>query len=135
MLKVTIKLPLCLFFYCALGLGCNNKDNTDNEKDAALHLADSLSEARIDSANKAISDSCDTLRVHMIPRFVDSLIKRDTIYMDKFFNNESAFIDSNKKVEKIIRQLQADCDSNLRTEAFKKSATSAKIKARKGTRS
>ena len=119
MLKVTIKLPACLFFYCTLVLGCGPAASNEMEKDAALNLADSLSEARIDSAYKAITDSCDTLRVHLIPRFVDSLMKRDTAYMDSFFKSGSLFIDSNKKVEKIVRQLKADCDSALIRETFK----------------
>ena len=120
MLKVTIKLPALLFFYCTLSLGCGSADDNNIDKDAALHMADSLSEARIDSAYKAIGDSCDTLKVHMIPRFVDSLMKGDTAYIDKFFNRYPTFIDSNKKVEKIVRQLQADCDSALRKETFKR---------------
>jgi len=120
MLKVTIKLPLWPFFCWVLSEGCGHADDNRNDKDAALHIADSLSEARIDSAYKAITDSCDTLKVHMVPRFVDSLMHGDTVYMDEFFNKEPIFIDSNKKVEKIVRQLQADCDSGLRREAFKR---------------
>ena len=117
-----------MFFYCTLALGCGRAAGNEMEKDAALHRADSLSEARIDSAYKAITDSCDTLRVHLIPRFVDSLMKRDTAYMDNFFNSECLFIDSNKKVEKIVRQLQADCDSNLRKETYKRARLRLQLK-------
>jgi len=120
MLKVTIKFAGFLVFYLALGLGCGPVDDSEKEKDAALHQADSLSEARIDSAYKAIGDSCDTLKVHLVPRFVDSLIKGDTAYMDEYFKSGSTFIDSNKKVEKIVRQLQVDCDSNLKREAYRR---------------
>ena len=119
MLKVTIKLPSCLFFYCTLALGCGPAAGNEMEKDAALHRADSLSEARIDSAYKAIGDSCDSMKLHLVPRFVVSLVKGDTAYLDKYFNSKSLFIDINKKVEKIVRQLQADCDSNLLREVYK----------------
>ena len=120
MLKVTIKFTSVLFFYSALSLGCGNTGDSEKDKDAALHIADSLSEARIDSAFEAIKDSCDTLTVHLVPRFVDSLTKGDTTYMDSVFNSRSIFIDNNKKVEKIVRQLQVDCDSALRRKAFKR---------------
>jgi len=136
MLKVTIKFTGWLFFYFVLSLGCGHADDSDADKDAALHRADSLSEARIDSAYKAITDSCDTLRVHMMPRFVDSLMKKDTAYMDSFLNSRSLFIDSNKKVEKIVRELQADCDSGLRRETFKRKELimrSKKVAKGKGT--
>jgi hypothetical protein len=120
MLKVTIKFAGFLFFYCLLGPGCGHPNDNDNDKDAALHRADSISEAKIDSAYKAIADSCDTLIVHRVPQFADSVMKGDTVYMDKFFAGETLFMDSNKKVERIVRQLQADCDSGLRKEVFKK---------------
>lgn len=122
MLKVTIKFTGLLLFCCALGMSCGHVDDNHKDQDAALNRADSLSELRIDSAYKAIGDSCDTLRVHLVPRFVDSLVKGDTAYIEKFFNSESLFIDSNKKVENVVRQLQADCDSGLRREAFKRVA-------------
>lgn len=120
MLKVTIKLTAFLFFYCVLGVGCVDTVDNEKDKDAALQMADSLSEAKIDSAYIAIKASCDTLRIHMVPRFVDSLAKGDTAYMDSFFDSKSVFIDSNKKVERIVRLLQAECDSDLRKEAFKR---------------
>ena len=131
MLKVTIKFLLCLLFCCGLNFGCSDAGKDDIEKDAALHIADSLSEARIDSAYKAITDSCDTLRVHKIPVFVDSLMKGDSAFMNKFFNSEAAFVDSNKKVEKIVRQLQDDCDAALRRETFKKLELRLRPKRRK----
>jgi len=134
MLKVTIKFTGCLVFCLALGVGCGPADDSEQEKDAALHRADSLSEARIDSAYKAIGDSCDTLRVHLVPGFVDSLMKGDTAYMDEYFNSGTPFIDSNKKVEKIVRQLQADCDSNLRRETFKRMELLRRSGKRKGAR-
>ena len=134
MLKVTIKFTGFLLFCCALGMGCGHVDDNRKDKDAALNSADSLSELRIDSAYKAITDSCDTLRVHLVPLLVDSLMKGDTAYMNKFFNRGSLFIDSNKKVENVVRQLQADCDSNLRRETYKRASLLKQPKRAKGTR-
>ncbi len=119
MLKVTIKFAVPLIFLGSLAAGCADKKN-DNDEDVLLHRADSLSEARIDSAYIAIKDSCDELLVHKVPRFVDSLLKGDTAFMNRFFDSIPLFNDADKKVEKIVRQLQADCDTSLQRETYKK---------------
>src|SRR5437868_4840688 len=117
MLKVTIKFACALFFYLMIK-GCTSANKAD--PNLTLNRADSLSETRIDSAFRNISDSCDTMMVHLLPRFVDSLMNGDTAFMTHYFDNEKQFVDSNKKVEKIIRLLQADCITGLQRETYKR---------------
>ena len=118
MLKVTIKFTVCSFFYCALAWCCGHQkvENSDSDR----HRSDSLSEARIDSAYRAISDSCDSLRIHKLPQFTDSLIRGDTAFMNGFFDSTVLFHDVDEKVEKVVRQLKADCETSLRRETYKK---------------
>ncbi|MBL7703189.1 MAG: hypothetical protein JNM14_13130 [Ferruginibacter sp.] len=82
-------------------------------------IKDSVSETRIDSAYAIIKDRCDTLMVYQVPQMVDSLLK-DSALLQTFFNNTPLFTDADKKVEKVIRQLQADCDSNLLKETYRR---------------
>ena len=118
MLKVTIKFTVCSIFCSVLTGGCG-PDHKVDDIDADRRRADSISEVRIDSAYKAISDSCDSMRMHKLPRFADSLIKGDTAYMNAFFDSGGLFQDVDQKVEKVVRQLKADCDTNLRRETYK----------------
>lgn len=113
MLKVTIKFNVRLFICCFICTGCGHVKN-DKDRETAMRRSDSMSEARIDSAYRTITQNCDTSRVHLVPRFVVALMKGDSLCMDRFFDNEIPYIDSNKKVEKVVRQLQMDCDSDLR---------------------
>jgi hypothetical protein len=83
------------------------------------HFKDSVSEARIDSAYAIIKDRCDTLMVQQVPQMVDSMIK-DSALLKTFFDSTKLFTDADKKVEKVIRQLQADCDSNLLKETYRR---------------
>ncbi|MEO6254025.1 MAG: hypothetical protein ABIO79_11995 [Ferruginibacter sp.] len=116
MLKRTIKfIVYCvfiLFWGCAAGPG----------EPAALeiqHARDSVSEARIDSAYAAIRTACDTMMVYQVPEMVDSFIK-DPALACTFFDTTKVYSDADKKVEKVIRQLQADCDSNLLKETYRR---------------
>ena len=101
-----------------LTAGCNG---TDAKEDALSlqRIQDSVSEARIDSAYAAIKDRCDTLMVHQVPIMVDSLLK-DSSLLNNFFKADSLFKDADEKVEKVIRQLQADCDSSLLKETYRR---------------
>lgn len=114
MLKVTIKLTVyCIIF---LFLGCNEPKKEVPELEV-LHYSDSTSEARIDSAYAAIHSNCDTLLKYKAPVMADSLLK-DSIILKKFFNTV-LYTDADAKVEKVIRQLLADCDSNLLKETYR----------------
>lgn len=116
LLKVTLKFA----FYCSLCLfaACADEENkmTALEKQ---RIKDSISEARIDSAYAIIKSNCDTLMVHQVPQMVDSLLK-DSALLQTFFDSTKIFSDADKKVEKVIRQLQADCDSNLLRETYRR---------------
>ena len=118
MLKVTIKFTVGSIFCCVLVLSCGHQQEENG--DAARHLADSISEARIDSAYRAISDSCDSMQIHKLPQFTDSLMKGDTAYLNAYFDIAVLFRDADEKVEKVVRQLKADCDTNLRRETYKR---------------
>lgn len=116
LLKVTLKFSI----YCAIILlyGCTGEERTSTDLEIQ-HIKDSISEARIDSAYAIIKDRCDTLMVHQVPRMVDSLLK-DPALLKTFFDSAQFYTDADKKVEKIIRQLQADCDSNLQRETYRR---------------
>lgn len=124
MLKVTIKFTV----YCMLFsfLSCNSGENRSPEAEI-LHYADSVSEKRIDSAYLAITSNCDTLLLYQVPAMVDSLLK-DSLSVYRFFDSSERFTDADKKVEKVIRQLQADCDSSLLTETYKRARLRQKAK-------
>jgi len=114
MLNVTIKFAVyCTIF---LFLGCNEPKKEVPELEN-LHYADSASEARIDSAYAAIRANCDTLLKYKAPEMADSLLK-DSASLVKFFDTVR-YLDTDKKVERVIRQLQADCDSNLLKETYR----------------
>lgn len=124
MLKVTIKFSVyCVFI---LFSGCRQKKQGASEAEI-LHAADSVSEWRIDSAYAAIKSNCDTLMVHQVPAMVDSLLK-DSALVSRFFDSAAKYTDADKKVEKVIRQLQADCDSNLLKETYRRAQLRQKAK-------
>lgn len=115
MLKVTLK----FIFYCVIVLfwGCQE----DEEQPAGLeiqHVKDSVSEARIDSAYLSIKSNCDTLMLKQVPQMVDSFLK-DSALLQKFFRPRDGYTDVNKKVERVVRQLQVECDSNLQKETYR----------------
>lgn len=114
MLNVTIKFAVyCTIF---LFLGCNEPKKEVPELQN-LHYIDSASEARIDSAYAAIRANCDTLLKYKAPVMADSLLK-DSASLIKFFDTVR-YMDADKKAERVIRQLQADCDSNLLKETYR----------------
>lgn len=126
MLKVTLKFSFyCVIFFVA---GCSGVDEKYPEL-ATAHVQDSVSEARIDSAYAVIRSQCDTLMVHQVPQMVDSLLK-DSALLNNFFMHDSLYYDSDKKVEKVIRQLLADCDSSLQKETYKRAQLQQKLKTR-----
>lgn len=115
MLKVTLKFS----FYCVIFLlrGCAEEKRPPTELEL-MRSTDSLSEARIDSAYAAIRSNCDTLKVKLVPQMVDSFLK-DSALLQAFFKPADSYSDSNKKVESVIRQLLADCDSSLQKETYR----------------
>jgi hypothetical protein len=124
LLKVTLKFSI----YCVIILFCGcttgDKPQTDLE---IQHIKDSVSEARIDSAYAVIKSHCDTLMVHQVPQMVDSFMK-DSALLQHFFDSTELYSDADKKVEKVIRQLRADCDSNLQKETYKRALLRPKAK-------
>lgn len=115
MLKVT----LIFSVYCIamIFFGCKTKD-IGPTAEQVQHYRDSVSEARIDSAYKMIKARCDTQMLRQVPIMVDSFLKNPAL-VNKFFDTASVYTDADKKVEKVIRQLMADCDSNLLKETYK----------------
>ena len=135
MRKVTVN----SLFYCAffLFLGCRQGKNADSGPDLpALRYADSLSEARIDSAYTAIRSGCDTVVQQKAKALADSLVK-DSNYLQRYFALSKPYTDDDKKVERVVRQLLAECDSSLQKETYRlvrlrqrsKPATRTKAKA------
>ncbi len=124
MLKVTLKFS----FYCVIIMfwACSVPDNKPYEFEIQ-RLKDSVSEARIDSANAAIKKQCDTLMVYQVPKMVDSLLK-DSALLQKFFDRNFVYNDADSKVEKVVRQLQVDCDSNLLKETYRIARLRQKLK-------
>ncbi len=124
MLKETLKFALyCVF---VLFLGCTGAGKTPSELDIQ-HVKDSLSEVRIDSAYAAIKAGCDTLMIYQVPKMVDSFLK-DSALLQTFFDSNRLYNDADKKVEKVIMQLQADCDASLQKETYKRARLRQKIK-------
>jgi hypothetical protein len=124
MLKVTLKFG----FYCVLFLsaGCSG-GKIEPDENEIIDYTDSVSERRIDSAYAAITSACDTQMIYRVPQMVDSLLK-DSSLGKAFFDTTDMYTDANKKVEKLIRQLQADCDSNLLKETYKRVQLRKKLK-------
>ena len=90
------------------------------------HYQDSVSEARIDSAYAKIKGNCDTMLVYQVPKMVDSLLKDSTLVF-AFFDT-TLFNDTDEKVEKVVRELIADCDTNLLKETYKRARLRQKLK-------
>ena len=124
MLNVTLKFS----FYCVifLFLGCSEVENKPSAFQIQ-HFTDSVSEAVIDSAYAAIRNGCDTMMVYQVPQMVDSLLK-DSALLKTFFNKNNLYTSTDKKSEKVIRQLQADCDSNLLKETYRRAQLRQKLK-------
>lgn len=115
MLKVTLKFTI--YYVLCINWGCSGS----GEKPITMemqHYSDSVSEARIDSAYKAIKINCDTMLTYRVPQMVDSFLK-DSALLQHFFDSNILYIDADKKVEKVTRQLQADCDTNLLKETYR----------------
>jgi hypothetical protein len=130
LLKVTLKFS----FYCVIILlwGCVGQDKAQPEFEMQ-RIKDSVSEARIDSANDAIKSQCDTLMVYQVPKMADSLLK-DSALLRHFFDTTELYNDADEKVEKVVRQLQADCDSNLLKETYRIAQLRQKLKPKLQTK-
>lgn len=128
MLKVTLK----FLFYCVIFLfwGCQAKEVKPTGLEIQ-HVQDSISEARIDSAYLSIKSNCDTLMLKQVPQMVDSFLK-DSALLQKFFTPAETFTDADKKVESVVRQLQAECDSNLQKETYR--IAQLRLKSKQGKR-
>ncbi len=124
MLKVTLKFS----FYCVIFLvpGCKEPEKGPTELEM-LHVQDSVSEARIDSAYQSIKSNCDTLMRKQVPQMVDSFLK-DSALLQAFFKPAKLYSDTNKKVESVVRQLQAECDSSLQKETYRIARLRLKLK-------
>jgi len=130
MLKVTIKFAV----YCAIFwvCGCNAPETGPSEQEIQ-HYNDSVSELRIDSAYREIKMACDTMMVYQVPKMVDSLLK-DSALLQSFFDSNNIYIDADKKTEKVIRQLKADCDSSLLKETYRRARLQQKLKPKQHTK-
>lgn len=124
MLKVTLNFAVycVVFLFC----GCNSQQKPTSVLETQ-HYQDSLSEVRIDSAYREIKMNCDTMMVYQVPKMVDSFLK-DSALLQTFFDTNNVYSDVDTKVEKVIRQLQADCDSNLLKETYRIARLRQKLK-------
>jgi len=126
MLKVTLKFS----FYCVIFFVAGCKEGPQKQPELEMqHVQDSVSEARIDSAYAAIKNQCDTLMLHHVPQMVDSLLKDSTL-PGSFFRPDGLYYDADKKVEKVIRQLLADCDSSLQKETYRRAQLQQKVRTK-----
>ncbi len=91
------------------------------------HFNDSISEARIDSAYPSIRSNCDSLMVYLVPRMVDSFLK-DSVLLLTFFDTGNLYRSLDKKAEKIVRQLEADCETSLLKETYRRARLRQKLK-------
>ncbi len=124
MLNVTLKFS----FYCIFFLFCGCAEGVKEPSAWEIqHFKDSVSEASIDSANTAIRSACDTMMVYQVPQMVDSLLK-DSALLKTLFNKNNLYISTDKKAEKVIRQLQADCYANLLKETYRRAQLRQKLK-------
>ena len=124
MLKRTIKFAVyCVFIFI---WGCSDGEKMPPSPENQ-HVEDSLSETRIDSAYAAIRNNCDTMMVYLVPQMVDSFLK-DSALLQTFFDTNNVYSDTDKKAEKVIRQLLAECDSNLLKETYKRARLRQKLK-------
>lgn len=126
-LNVTLKFAFCCVFFLPGGCKDGDEELTEAER---LHKADSVSEARIDSAYAAIRMACDTLMIYQVPQMVDSFLK-DTTLLQAFLNKNNLYSSTDKKAEKVIRQLQADCDVSLQRETYRRALLRQKLKPRR----
>ncbi len=126
MLNVTLKYTV----YCIIILiySCDRGKTMPTEQEIQ-HDKDSVSEARIDSAYLEINTACDTMLVNRLPQMVDSFLKDSVLFLS-FLSKADLYRDSDKKVEKVIRQLQADCDSSLLKETYKIARLRQKLKTK-----
>ena len=102
---------------------CKSNDGArEKEKmlEEALRREDSLSEVRIDSANISIKNECDTLLKYKVPALADAVIKKDTFSIRQFSDSLCTYHDKNRKVEKVILRLKADCIASLLKETYKR---------------
>ncbi len=130
MLKVTLN--FCVYCVCLLLYGCNYEEKTPSVQQMQ-HSQDSLSETRIDSAYREIKMNCDTMMVYQVPAMVDSFLK-DPALLQTFFDTGYHYTDVDEKVEKVVRQLLADCDSNLLKETYKIARLRQKLKQKQRKR-
>ena len=125
-LKVCIKfsLGICLLLNV---LACNNVQ-VNEEEQIKQHFTDSIAEIRIDSANRAIASECDTLMKYKVPELVTALLKKDSLFVERFSDSLCNYTDSVPRAEKVIRQLKVDCDSSLLKETYKRVQLLQKVK-------
>jgi hypothetical protein len=115
LLKVTLKFPI----YCVIFFFCGCSENEKAEKELEIQrIQDLVTEARIDSAYRSIKSQCDSLMAFRVPQMVDSFLK-DSALLQNFFDSTLLYSDADKKVEKVIRSLQSDCDVSLQKETYR----------------
>ena len=124
LLKVTLKFSIYCVIIFISSCTAGKKPQTELE---IQHIKDSVSEARIDSAYAIINNQCDTLMLYLVPQMVDSFLK-DSALLQTFFDSTKLYSDADKKVEKVMRQLQADCDSSLQKETYRRARLRPKAK-------
>lgn len=116
--------------------GCHSSPDKQQDQLYLEHIADSTTEASIDSAYAVIKNNCDTMLKYNVPLMADSITKnilhsknnqpKDSsliITVDSFmkmYNGIREKIQGNysEKAITVIRQLKADCDTSLQKETY-----------------
>jgi hypothetical protein len=127
MYKVT-QGQLVLFVFLFFINACNGTA-IDSSNDIATARLDSLSEAIIDSAYIATNRDCDSLLLHQVPVWTKEVQQKDSSHLLAFTDSMQLYNNTVPKVEKVIRQLKADCATNLRTETYKRVYQLQKLKS------
>ena len=94
--------------------------NNRRKEEKTENAADAVAESRIDSAFSAITKACDSLLVHKVPEMIERLKVHDSTVLQQFIDSTTLYKGENKKVERVIRQLKADCDSSLLKETYRR---------------
>lgn len=125
---VQIKINIIIIFVLTVLHGC---DDRAKDADNAQRKMDILVEHRIDSAYEAIAAECDSMLINKVPEWAVSLAEKDSTSMHVFFTTErQLYNDTNKKIEKVVRQLKKECDSNLLKETYKRALQLQQLKPR-----
>ncbi len=98
-----------------------------NEQRMREEAEDLAAEATIDSAYPHLTAACETLMVHRLPVMVDSVLQlpaaqadSSALLWEQGMVQDTTIPPNATKAEKVIRQIQWDCYTNLLRETYKR---------------